>query len=53
MEPKIKFVCENCRFKFSRPKTWKERICPFCGKKESVHEELSVAELVEDIDNLI
>jgi len=53
MPSKIKFVCENCRFRFERPNTWREKICPFCGRNNSIHEELSVADLVDDLDNLI
>jgi len=51
MPGKIKFVCEGCRFRFMRNKGWSERTCPFCGKKGTVHEELSVADLVDLDDN--
>lgn len=47
VDEKLRFVCEACNYKFERQKTWRERICPFCGKK-SVHEERSIADLLDD-----
>ena len=47
-DDKLRFICETCNYKFERVKTWKERICPYCGKHGSVHEERSVADLLDD-----
>ncbi len=49
---KISFVCETCKYKFLRDRNWGERVCPYCGRKNSVHEELSVADLIEDLDRV-
>ncbi|MDI6737726.1 MAG: hypothetical protein QME12_04400 [Nanoarchaeota archaeon] len=48
IDAKLRFVCEACNYKFQRQKTWRERICPFCGKHGTVHEERSVADLLDD-----
>lgn len=47
-DDKLKFVCEGCNYKFQKNRTWNARICPFCGKKGTVHEERSVADLLDD-----
>ena len=48
VDEKLRFICETCNYKFERLKTWKERICPYCGKKNTVHEERSISDLLDD-----
>ncbi|MGV8087175.1 MAG: hypothetical protein ACP5N1_06100 [Candidatus Woesearchaeota archaeon] len=31
-EPMVKYLCPNCKYKFSRKKSQEVRKCPYCGK---------------------
>ncbi len=47
MAERINFVCEACGFRFRRDKSSINQVCPYCGKQGTVHEELSVSDLLD------
>lgn len=32
-DPMIKYICNNCKYKFSRARSKEVEVCPYCSKK--------------------
>ena len=35
MEDAIQYICNDCRFRFKRRASWKDSVCPNCGREGS------------------
>lgn len=45
----IKFICTNCRYKFSIKKDSRiNRVCPYCGKAKLINDETTADKLLEE-----
>lgn len=48
-EKMIKFICTNCKYKFSRKESRHVDKCPYCGKNTIVHDDqLDADKLIKD-----
>ena len=47
VEDQIRFICNNCRYKFRRKVDWDSFLCPYCGK-ESVEKENTINKMIMD-----
>ncbi len=45
------FICSQCNYKFSSFR--KPLNCPYCGRKGSVKEEETAADILNDVDGMI
>ena len=46
---KINYLCETCKFKFSRKVGFDVKTCPYCDKK-TVRLEMNANDILKDID---
>ncbi|MGV8150263.1 MAG: hypothetical protein ACP5NV_00905 [Candidatus Woesearchaeota archaeon] len=52
VEKMIKFICTNCKYKFSRKESQHVAKCPYCGKQTIVHDDqLGAEKLLKDSQN--
>ena len=47
-----KFVCKNCKYRFEGDGESKNKICPYCGKKD-IKEEQDAEELIEEVGEIL
>ena len=51
-EKLVKFICTNCKYKFSRKASQQVEKCPYCGKNTIVHDDqLGANKLINDSMN--
>ena len=42
----VKYMCENCRYRFNSEQDYKNKACPYCGEK-SVASQKSAQDLLD------
>lgn len=48
-EKMVKYLCTNCKYKFSRKESQQVEKCPYCGKNTIVHDDqLSVDKIIKE-----
>lgn len=48
-EKMLKYICSNCKYKFSRKESQHVEKCPYCGKNTVVHDsQLGAQNLIKD-----
>jgi DNA-directed RNA polymerase subunit RPC12/RpoP len=51
-EPMIKYICTNCKYKFSRKQSQDVSKCPYCGKNAIVVDnQLGADKLLKESEN--
>ena len=51
-DEKIAYVCNSCKFSFTKPMGSEDKNCPMCGKDYGVQRKQSAAELLRDVEDI-
>ena len=51
-EERIPYVCNSCKFSFSKPLGSEDKNCPNCGKDFNVSRKQNASELLRDVDSM-
>ncbi|MEK6841035.1 MAG: hypothetical protein AABX45_00375 [Nanoarchaeota archaeon] len=51
-EEKISYLCNSCKFSFTKPFESEDKNCPMCGKDFNVVRKQSASELLRDVESM-
>jgi ribosomal protein L37AE/L43A len=52
-EEKIAYLCNSCKFSFTKPLGSEDKNCPMCGKDFSVVRKQGASELLRDVEDMM
>lgn len=51
-EERIPYVCNSCKFSFTKPVSAEDKNCPMCGKDYNVQRKQSASELLKEVNDM-
>jgi len=49
MEETVSYICEECRYRFRRKKSWNASVCPYCGKSNACRADDELNKMINEI----
>ncbi|MEK6907247.1 MAG: hypothetical protein AABW45_01850 [Nanoarchaeota archaeon] len=51
-DERISYVCNSCKFSFTKPLSSEDKNCPMCGKDFNVQRKQSASELLKEVNDM-